>query len=212
MDAADPQHDAPRASGNAATVYAVFLAVCAAAVVACVWGVASVKSYRSFLEIENTYRFLMAAELFFIMFLWPLVGARRGAVSVPILAMLVVISVPLVLIAAWVSNVPAYTIVLTHLLLLAVAAACVGVCKMIGRRGESYWRHYYLWAAALAGGLPLVQFLMLDLTGKGLRWLSCISPFWAMELAQQPGLEGSRLFWALPVLIFAAIAAVAQRV
>lgn len=212
MDATNPQHDAPRVSGNVATVCAVFLAVCAAAVAGCVWGVASAKSYRSFLEIENTYRFLMATELFFIMFLWPLVGARSGAVSVPVLAILVVISVPLVLIAAWVSNVQAYTIVLTHLLLLAVAAACVGACKMVARRGECYWRHYYLWAAALAGGLPLVQFLMLDLTGKGLRGLSCISPFWAMELTQQPGLESSRLLWALSVLIFAAIAAVAQRV
>ena len=211
MDATAPQHKAPGVSGNVVTVCAVFLAVCASAVAACVGGVASSEGYSSFVEIENTYRLLMAAELFFVMFLWPLSGAKRGAMSVPVLSALLVTSAPLVLIAAWVSNVPGYTIVLTHLLLLAVAAACVGTCKLIARRGERYWRHYYLWAAVLAGGLPLMQFLMLDLAGKGLRWLSCIAPFWAMELAQQPGQDGSRLLWALAVLIFAGIAAAAQK-
>jgi len=196
---------------NLVTVCIAFLAVNAAAVAVCVAGALSVEGYRSFAEIENTYRCLMAGELFFIIFLWPLLGARYGAVSVPALALLIVISIPLVLVASWAANAPAYILLLTHLLLLSVSAAVVSVCRLIGRKGVSYWRYYYLAAAAMSGGVPLVHFLLLDLTGKGLRWLSCVAPFWAMELARQTGPDASRLLWTISVLFFAAVAAAAQR-
>jgi len=192
-------------------VCVVFLAINAAVVALCVSGALSSRSYRSFAEIENTYRCLMAGELFFIIFLWPLVGAQRGAISVPALAALLVVSAPLVIAAAWVANVPVYAILLTHLLLLSVAAACVSTCRLIIRKGGRHWRHYYLGAAALAGGVPLAQFLLLDLTGAGLRWLSCVAPFWAMELAQQTGPDASRLLWTLSVVFFAAVAAAANK-
>ena len=212
METTGPQNKARRTPGGVVIVCVAFLMVNAVVVAVCVWGGLSVEGYRSLAEIENTYRFVMAGELFFIMFLWPFLGARRGAVSVPVLAALIVISVPLVLVAAWVADVPVYTVLLTHLLLLSVSAAVVSVCRLVGRKGVSYWRYYYLAAVAIAGGVPLVQFLLLDLTGKGLRWLSCIAPFWAMELAQQTSPDASRLLWTVSVLFFAAIATAAQRV
>ena len=204
MKITDQQQSPPRTPRGVVTVCVAFVAVNAAAVAVCVAGALSVGDYRAFTEIENTYRCLMAAELFFVIFLWPLLGARHGAVTVPVLAALMAVSIPLVIIAAQVSNVPVYAVVLTHLLLLAVAAACVSACKLTGRKGERHWRYYYLGAAAIAGGLPLLQFLLLDLLGGGLRWLSCISPFWAMELAQQAG--APRALWAVAALVFAAIA------
>jgi hypothetical protein len=197
----------PGAPGDIVTAAIVFLAVNALAITVCAAGALSTSDYRAFPQMENIYRCLMGSELFFVMFVWPLLGA----VSVPALAVLVVISVPLVVIAAWASNVPAYTVVLTQLLLLSVAAACISASKLIARMGPTLWRHYYLAAAALAGGVPLVQFLMLDLTGRGLRWLSCVSPFWAMELVQQTEAEVSRLYWAATVFFFAVLAVVAQR-
>ncbi|HUW35090.1 MAG TPA: hypothetical protein VM223_26060 [Planctomycetota bacterium] len=187
----------------------VFLAVCAAAVAACLTGAFSSEGYRAFPEIENTYRLLMAAELFFLLFLWPLYCGTPGAVSAPALGTLLVVSVPLVLIAARVSNVPAYMVARTHLLLLTVAAASAAACKLILRVGPRSRRWYYPLAAGLAGGLPLVQFVLLDISGgAGARWLSCASPFWAMELALLPPGEVPRAYWPGALLVFAGVAAV----
>jgi len=186
----------------------VFLAVCAAAVAACLTGVFSSEGYRAFPEIENTYRLLMAAELFFLVFLWPLYCGTPGAVSAPALGTLLVVSVPLVLIAARVSNVPVYMVARTHLLLLAIAAASAAGCKLMLRIGPRARRWYYPIAAGLAGGLPMVQFVLLDMTGGGARWMSCASPFWAMELAILPPGEVPRAYWPGALLVFAAMAAV----
>jgi len=208
MEGPQPQSDSPRRTPETlVTVCIVFLAASAAAIAVCVSGAFSSESYRAFAEIENTYRCLMGGELFFVIFLWPLFCGRAKAVSVASLAILLVISVPLVIVAASVSNVPVFMIARTQMLLLAVAAACISACKVIGSRGDSAGRCYYLAASLLAGGLPLFQFILLDLTGQGLRWLSCASPFWAMELAQEPPSDVPRLYWPVALLFFAAVAA-----
>jgi len=182
-----------------------FLAVCAAAVAACVAGVFSSENYRAFTEIENTYRGLIAAELFFVIFVWPLFSRRAGATGAPALAMLLVLSVPLVLIAVSVSNVSAAQVLRTQSLLFAVGAAAVAACKLMRRAGEQPGRFYYLAAAALAGALPLAQFVLLDVAGRGLQWLSCFSPFWAMELAMRSEPEVPRAYWPLSLCFFAAV-------
>ena len=185
----------------------VFLAVNAAAIAVCVAGAFSSEGYRAFTEIENTYRCLMAGELFFVLFLWPLYCRRPGAASVPALGVLLVVSVPLVLVAAYVSNVPGFMVARTQLLLLAAAGACMAACRLIGRAGGTAWRWYYPVAAALAGGLPMVQFIMQDVAGGGAGWLSCASPFWAMELALRPPDSVPRFYWPATLLFFAILAA-----
>jgi len=211
---AGPSHPAPPTAPHGLTpevlvrVCILFLAVCAAAVAACLTGIFSSQEYRAFPEIENTYRLLMAAEVFFLVFLWPLYCGTPGAVSAPALGTLLAVSVPLVLIAARVSNVPLYMVARTHLLLLAIAAASAAGCKLILRIGPHARRWYYPIAAGLAGGLPMVQFIMLDMTGGGARWLSCASPLWAMELALLPPGDVPRAYWPGALLLFAAMAAV----
>jgi len=193
------------------SVCTLFLAVSGLTVAACVSDVFSSPDYRSLLSISQTYRCLMAAEVFFVVFLWPAAGAGRGALSVPVLAALVVISAPLVAVAAYVSNTPAYTIALTHLLLLAIATASVSGAALAERTPSRPWRWYYLAAVFTAGAIPLAHFLMLNLTGVQLPWLGCISPFWAMELTLQSAATASKLYWAVSVLIFTGSAAVMHK-
>jgi len=209
-DAGNDEEIRRRLRGIAA-VCTAFLMVAGAAVAVCVSDAFSTRHYRPFPQIGNTYRCLMAAELFFVIFLWPMAGARRGAVNVPALAGLVVVSAPLVAVAAYVSNVQAYSIALTHLLLLAVAAASISGCSLAGRAGGRAWRWYYFAAVFLSGGIPLLHFLTINLTGVRLPWVSCISPFWAMELVQQTAAASAKLYWAITVLIFTTSAAVMQK-
>jgi len=199
----DQQRRVPRSAVSAAIA---FLVVDAVAVAACLSGLFTSSSYRPFVEIENTYRCLMAAELFFVAFLWPLWG-RSGAVSVPVLGLLLAVSVPLVVISAYVADVTGAVLVRTHLLLIAVSAAAVAATRLIGRTRPEHIQYYYAIAAVLCGGLPLLQFLLLDLTGKGAPWLSFFSPFWAMELAQRDTADAARTYWAPTVLVFAGLAA-----
>ena len=190
----------------------VFLAVNAVAIAVCVAGAFSSESYSAFTEIENTYRCLMAAELFFVLFLWPLYCRKPGAASVPAVGALLVISAPLVLVAAYVSNVPAFMVARSQLVLLAVASAVMAAWRLIGREGGTAWRWYYPAVATVAGGLPLVQFVIQDVAGGGADWLSCASPFWAMELALRSPDTVPRLYWPATLLFFAAIAAVLSAV
>jgi len=200
--------DKSRSPEQLVLISIIFLGVNAVAIALCVAGALSTERYRSFPDLADTYRCLMASELAFVLFLWPVLGGKRSMLNVPVLAVLAVISAPLVLIAASVANTGADAVLRSHLLLFSIAAAVIATWQLLRASRAAAARWYFLVVAALSGGLPLLQFLTLDLAGAQLRWLAVISPFWAMELAQRSLNDVPRSYWAVSVLVPAGVAAV----
>lgn len=203
----EQRQDKSKTQEQLVVISIIFVGVNAVAIALCVAGALSTERYRSFPDLTDTYRCLMASELAFVMFLWPLLGGKRSTLNVPVLAVLAMISAPLVVIAATVSNTGADAVLRSHLLLFSIAAAVIASWQLLQARAAGA-RWYFLAAAALSGGLPLLQFLTLDLAGARLRWLAVVSPFWAMELAQQSLNDVPRSYWAVSVLVPAGVAAV----
>ena len=142
----------------------------------------STPHYRAFIRIANTYRCLAAVEVFFVVFLWPLLARRPGAVGTAALALMAVASLPLVLVAARVSGTPMSEVGRSQAVLLMIAAASVASVGLVLRIGPSASPYYYPIAAMLSGGLPLAGFVIRDVSGRTAVWLGCASTGYVIGL------------------------------
>jgi len=174
-----------------------FLGVSGAALLICLTELLSFRGYHSFAVPDNAFRCLMAAELLFLVFIWPQFAFGRGPGSDVLL--LAVLSLPLVVAAVAVADTPVPAVLRGHALLVCVAIA-VAECV---RRDSSRARWYYLVAACACGVLPLMRYMVYDLLDVKLAWLVHCSPFEAMDRAVIAGGQ-----WPLPTMIaLAALAA-----
>lgn len=149
--------------------------------------------YHSFVNIDNAFRCLAGAELFFFVFLWPQFAFGRAASRLWLeVVLLWGLSVPLVLTAASVADAGWGSLARSQALL----ACAVLVVIAFARLGVERARWYYLGATLLCGALPLMWYLVYDVLDVKLSWLAYASPFWAMDLAAVPG--GA---WPLPTMI-----------
>ena len=168
-----------------------FLGVSGAALLVCLTELLSVRANtRSFAGPDNAFRCLMAAELFFFVFIWPQFAFGRGPGRDVLL--LAVLSLPLLLTAVAVADAPVLAVLRGHALLVCVAAA-VAECA---RRDSSWARWYYLVAACACAVMPLMRYMVYDLLDVKLAWLVHCSPFEAMDRAVIAGAQ-----WPLPTMI-----------
>lgn len=138
------------------------------------------------LGVQNAFLCLMAAELAFVLFVWPL--CHRTEPMAPVsgllyeLCLLLLLSAPIVILARRISDTPVLAAVAAHVLLLFVAAPVLSLHalgKALGRR----WLHHYYFAALLLSGLPpLLYYLRLELQDTPSPRFAVLSPFWAMYL------------------------------
>ena len=158
--------------------------------------------YVSFVRPPNAFRCLVGAQLFFFLLIWPLFVFGRGGAARQFAsaALLGILSLPLILVAAAVTDVPVGAVARTQALL-----GCVVLCVIaFGRVGRGLERWYYLGAMLLSGTIPLAWYLVYDVVNVKLSWLAHVSPFWAMDEAAVPG--GA---WPLPMMILMACVAAA---
>ena len=179
---------------------AVFLAVSGGAVLLCLAEAFSVRGYRGFPSPVTAFRCLMAAELFFVLFLWPgwLFGQGEASRGWAGPALCAIVSLPVLVAAVAAADVPIGTVARGYALLMCAAMAVAGVAH-----GRVAPRWYYLCATGLCGGLPLAWFVARDVLAADLAWIAALCPFWAMDNAAEIG--GA---WPLPAMIgLAAVAA-----
>lgn len=133
----------------------------------------------TFVRPDTLFLCLLEVQLAFLIFVWPLfvpriagpAGRRRALRLLGEGAFLLVLSLPLVLIAANVSNVAAGEIAGSLALLAAFAAFPACLLAKTERAGP--W--YVLAAMGVSAILPFLRFL----GGPAWSWASGLSPFWA---------------------------------
>jgi len=178
----------------------VFLLITATTVAVCLTDAFSQPDYASFAQPANSFRCLVGAELFFLLFIWPLFvfGKQDPGRHFVQTLFLGVLSLPLLAATVAVADASAWQVVRTHALLGCVVLAVVAFARV------DLARWYYLGATALAGGVPLAAYFIYDVLDAKIPWLSALSPFWAMDRAAV--LDGP---WPLPMMILLSAVAAA---
>lgn len=182
----------------------VWLVVCGGVACAAIVGLLSVKRLASPVEIENTYGALVAAQAFFLVFLWPLFerapldreSPARGVSGLLVrLVGLLVLAVPLVLIAVRTGDVSTAGVLWSQAFLLLVGVSAGAACRL---PGAGVW--YYPAAFLVAGVVPLLGYLLREEGGLSTEWAAVTSPLWAAgSLA-----AGGRVLWRM--LVYGALA------
>jgi hypothetical protein len=167
----------------------------------------------SFIRPETLFLCLLEVELAFMLFAWPWfmpslvrpdAPPRRASLGLlREVGLLVVASVPLMLMAANVSNVPSDEVLLALALVWVLGAfsACLFPVGREGGGAVGVW--YVLGAFGLSAFLPFVAFVAHSLGVSDLRWCARVSPFWAAgrgEMAWPVAIFGvlAAALWAVP--------------
>jgi len=152
-----------------------WLAVCGFALAGAFLGLLSSTRHKSFFDIENSYRSLVMAQVFFIYFLWPLFESKKQLYGSLIrLLGLVVAAVPLVVIALMTQEVSRLSVVLSQLFILVLGVSVAAALRLPRARA---W--YYPAALLVAAGVPFIAYLLYEQSGASTTWAAVISPFWA---------------------------------
>ncbi len=183
----------------------LWLAVCAAALSLALLGLLSVPHERSPVEIENSCTALVAGQVFFILFLWPLFERRAqgGPVTVQLawavvrLVALLTLSAPFILIALQTSAAGAGAVIRSQCLFVVLGVA-VAAAVRLPRAGSWYYPAMFV----LSGVVPFAAYLLRETARVSTGWAGAVSPFWASGVVSAGGQ------WGGPLIIFAALAAV----
>lgn len=195
--------DKPK-SGRWAAAAVLWLAVCAAAVTIAVLGVLSVERLRSPVEIENSYVALVAAEAFFLVFLWPFFERRTagGNFSEVLtgagarLIGLLLLATPLVILATRLCETSTPTLVRSQAMIFLIGVAVASTVRL---PGAGLW--YMPAAFLLSAGVPFIGYLLREECGIPTAWAAVVSPLWASGAAA----AGSPRFVSL--IVFACLGA-----
>jgi len=169
-------------------------------------GLLSVEGLRSAVEIESAYVALVAAQVFFLVLLWPRFE-RRAVTGPPLeslagaaarLAGLVLLSVPLIFVALRTSEAGPATVLRSQALIVFIGIIAGAAVRL---PGAAVW--YYPAAFLVSAVVPLVAYLLLEEGGLSTRWAESISPFWAAGAAA----AGARR--VAPLIVFAGVAVAA---
>lgn len=184
-----------------------WLILCGAAVCAAFMGTLSSARYKSFFEIENSYRALVMAQVFFIIFLLPFFERKNNALpgSIVRLLGLMLVAIPLVAITRLTQELVLANAVLSQLLVFVFGISVAAVMRLPNAKT---WYYPAIFLIAVAG--PFVAYMLYEQGRVSTEWAAIVTPFWA-ALSAIDGARWPLVFNACLAIVLVLAAVICRR-
>jgi hypothetical protein len=177
---------------------AAWLVTCAAALSVAVLGLLSVERLRSPVEIGAAPVALVVGQVFFLIVLWPLFERRAAqrdlAGALARLASLLLLSAPLVVLAARLAEVDAWALVRSQVLVLMLGVTAAGAVRL-----PRFVTWYYPTVFLLSAVVPFAAYLLYQEGRVATGWAEPVSPLWAA------GNVAAGMGSAAPLIVFGCV-------
>lgn len=167
---------AEREPSGAIGALIAWLIISGAVVCAAFTGALSSARHKSILEIQTSYRALVMAQVFFVIFLWPLFERKNDGLlgSVVRLLGLMLAAIPLVIITRLTQDLAWANVALSQLLIFIFGVSVAAAVRLPSSRA---W--FYPATFLVVAGAPFVAYLLFEQGRMSTAWAAVITPFWA---------------------------------